>query len=188
MLSQPLQGAMPAHAEEAAAPKKKSPDALEVVGSKKSKVDGRWSKVFGKKINGRVTYQKDGEALFLVFGDCEKFIMVENKANGDCAKAYAINEKAGWAFKGGEPQASVKVRPISEDGKVEQTKEEEAAADAEADEKKKALDTALYKAKAQMDKEFELAGEFMVMDGEEEDIAGRLLKKFNAKVLGTPQR
>lgn len=192
LLSEPLQGTMPAYAEEAADKKaaaaKKSPEALEVSGAKMQKVNGRWSKAFGKKINGRASYQKDGESMYLVFGDCNQFIMVNDKPTGDCEKAFAKNSKDGWSFKGGPNEPAVKVKPISADGKVEQSKAEEEAAQAAEDEKKLQLDSALGKAKRQMDKEFEMAGEFMVMDNEDEEIAGRLLKKFNAKVMGTTQR
>eukprot|EP00435_Cladocopium_sp_Y103_P027008 s1717_g6.t1 len=92
----PLGLASAAMAEEA--PKKKKerpPEALMAEGypSKGIPLNGRWSIVFGKKLNDKPVYKKDGEKMFLMSNECGQF-QIDSVAKSSCD---GFGVKKDWA-------------------------------------------------------------------------------------------
>mmetsp|Transcript_103743 Transcript_103743/g.206219 ORF Transcript_103743/g.206219 Transcript_103743/m.206219 type:complete len:193 (-) Transcript_103743:166-744(-) len=87
------------------------PDALMVTGYEGARedVNGRWSILFGKFLNGKAVYKKDGaNKAYLVLNDCGKFQM-GGAASGQCDAGFAVKSEDGWAVDGkGAPEMKMK--------------------------------------------------------------------------------
>lgn len=91
----------------------KSPEALQVTGraGPHADVNGRWSIMFGKKLNDRVVYKKDGGLYYLMVNNCGQFQMSE-KVTGDC-NGFAIKTEGGWKVDG-QADPAMKMKPWEE--------------------------------------------------------------------------
>eukprot|EP00972_Heterocapsa_arctica_P068921 10182517-Heterocapsa_arctica.AAC.1 len=71
--------------------------AMDVTGMSGSRKDlnGRWSIIFGKMVNAKAVYKRDGaDGAYLLLNDCGQFQMtskIEGKCNG-----YAVKDKGAW--------------------------------------------------------------------------------------------
>merc|ERR1712087_692418 len=77
--------------------------------------NGLWTIVFGKKINGKDVYKRDGDVLFLMVNDRGDFQMSKEKT-GACT-GFAIKKDGVWTFDG-DARPDVKVKPLSDNGEV----------------------------------------------------------------------
>jgi len=97
-----------AHAE---APPSGPPEKLEVSGVSGTRflVNGAWSIVEGKKINGRAVYKKEGSEYYLMFNDCGAF-QIATTPTGTC-DGFAQESKGKWVVDGKETGA-VKIKAV----------------------------------------------------------------------------
>jgi len=173
-------GISSASAEEKAPPK--APDNVKVSGrtGKYSDINGRWTVVFGKRINNKVVYKRDGAKYFLVFNDCGSFQITAKEAKGTC-DGFAINNKGVWTFDGKEDPL-VKVKPVKADEPTEPQKSE-----AELEKERKAADAALEEAAREEKYKMAMEAEVTTFRGrmaEEDEVVGdRLMKKFGASIV-----
>jgi len=96
--------------------KKKPPDALMYdgfEGDRGKDMNGRWSLFFGKTVNEREVYKKDGkEGYFLVMNDCGQW-QIAKKPVGECS-GFGLKDGEIWKVDG-EPQPNVKFEVAKED-------------------------------------------------------------------------
>eukprot|EP00933_Yihiella_yeosuensis_P046949 TRINITY_DN42577_c0_g1_i1.p1 TRINITY_DN42577_c0_g1~~TRINITY_DN42577_c0_g1_i1.p1 ORF type:complete len:202 (+),score=43.57 TRINITY_DN42577_c0_g1_i1:67-672(+) len=136
--SAPIVASLPVGAEEEdeeeeKKPEKKAaePEELELSGHEgiPRDVNGRWTKlstpkrfkqwnpesgqafrpVRGKRINGKAIYTKGN--YYLLYGNCDLFVISANKVDGDCKTAVGVKTKDGWTFDG-KLDPNAKLRPI----------------------------------------------------------------------------
>lgn len=91
------------------------PDEVRIAGYEgKKALNGRWTVVFGKKVNGKVVYKRAGEdGLYMTFNDCGEFQMT-SEPTGEC-NGFGLKTKEGWKIDG-QLMPSVKMRPYKEEG------------------------------------------------------------------------
>ena len=85
------------------------------MGSYEKTINGRWTIVFGKMLNDKAVYKKDGQSLYLMFNDCGQFQM--STSNKGTCDGFGVNDKGTWKFDG-QPDAAVKVKPVKADEQV----------------------------------------------------------------------
>eukprot|EP00443_Scrippsiella_acuminata_P024188 CAMPEP_0115248296 /NCGR_PEP_ID=MMETSP0270-20121206/41998_1 /TAXON_ID=71861 /ORGANISM="Scrippsiella trochoidea, Strain CCMP3099" /LENGTH=227 /DNA_ID=CAMNT_0002663595 /DNA_START=9 /DNA_END=692 /DNA_ORIENTATION=+ len=144
----------------------KAPDALLVTGREGSRksLNGRWGIVFGKKVNGRDVYKRDGESFYLLYNDCGQFQMA-TEASGAC-NGFGLNNKGVWTIDGQEDKL-VKVKPA--DGalpKIEKVDPRELA----------------MKEMGEMKRESEVSTFRGTLTDEDELVGDRLMSKFGATI------
>ncbi|CAE8684471.1 unnamed protein product, partial [Polarella glacialis] len=90
--------------------KERPPENLIVDGREGSNknVNGRWTIVFGKKLNGKAVYKKDGETLYLLNNACDEFQIDTVASKTECT-GLAVKKNGVWVF-GGKEDPNVKVR------------------------------------------------------------------------------
>uniref|UniRef100_A0A7S3T5Z0 Uncharacterized protein n=1 Tax=Strombidinopsis acuminata TaxID=141414 RepID=A0A7S3T5Z0_9SPIT len=159
-LAPALQGAAPAFA--AAVPENLGVTGR--TGKYQERINGRWTIVFGKKLNDKAVYKKDGQSLYLMFNDCGQFQMAET-AKGSC-DGFGISNKGTWEFDGA-PDAAVKVKPV---GKDEQTGE------------KIDIKSVITQETNKIAREADVNTFMGNMEKDEEARAQRLMDKFGAKI------
>eukprot|EP00440_Ansanella_granifera_P026672 gb/GFBE01028965.1/.p1 GENE.gb/GFBE01028965.1/~~gb/GFBE01028965.1/.p1 ORF type:complete len:232 (+),score=84.03 gb/GFBE01028965.1/:1-696(+) len=152
-------------------PKKKKerpPEALIASGftGNPTTLNGRWSIVFGKKLNQKVVYKKDGEQLFLMSNDCGEFQM-DPVVKGSC-DGLAVKKDSTW-FVNGKAAPELKVRPESKKDKQEVKTED--------------VTSAMRAEMRKMEREVETATFRGVLEDDEEVVGDRLMKKFGAKIM-----
>lgn len=97
--------------------KKRPPEALIYTGfegARSNDMNGRWSIFFGKTVNEREVYKKDGrEGFFLVMNDCGQW-QIAKKPTGECSGFGVKVDGEGWKVDG-EIQPRVKFEIAKED-------------------------------------------------------------------------
>ncbi|CAE8687324.1 unnamed protein product, partial [Polarella glacialis] len=77
--------------------KERPPENLIVDGREGSNknVNGRWTIVFGKKLNGKAVYKKDGETLYLLNNACDEFQIDTVASKTECT-GLAVKKNGVW--------------------------------------------------------------------------------------------
>lgn len=130
-----------------------------------TQVNGRWSIVFGKKLNDKVVYKKDGETLYLMNNDCGEF-QIDRVVKGSC-DGLAVKRKGVWVFEGKEDPA-VKVG-LPGDNTIPQPKKVD-------------IDGIVAEEKAKLVREAEVQTFRGTLQDDEEVAGDRLMNKFGAKI------
>mmetsp|Transcript_56709 Transcript_56709/g.112757 ORF Transcript_56709/g.112757 Transcript_56709/m.112757 type:complete len:153 (+) Transcript_56709:2-460(+) len=143
-----------------------------------SDLNGRWTVVFGKRINNKVVYKKDGQKTYLLFNDCGQFQMTKDVV-GSC-KGFGINNKGVWTFDGKE-NPDTKVKPVRADDPPD-PEMTEAAQEKLRKQVERELQEAGEQEKLKMQREQEVVTFRGRMDEEDEAVGDRLMKKFGAKI------
>mmetsp|Transcript_69437 Transcript_69437/g.175034 ORF Transcript_69437/g.175034 Transcript_69437/m.175034 type:complete len:205 (-) Transcript_69437:194-808(-) len=102
------------------------PDALSVTGrvGTRDDINGRWSMAFGKKLNGRAVYKKDGgsdsgQPYYLMVNNCNQFQM-DTQVKGEC-DGFAVKGDDGWKIDGKvDPEVKLKPYEIPKDDAYEE--------------------------------------------------------------------
>eukprot|EP00930_Biecheleria_cincta_P090356 TRINITY_DN79723_c0_g1_i1.p1 TRINITY_DN79723_c0_g1~~TRINITY_DN79723_c0_g1_i1.p1 ORF type:complete len:283 (-),score=60.30 TRINITY_DN79723_c0_g1_i1:9-821(-) len=165
-------------AEDAAQPKKeKPPNNLIIEGYKgdaEPPINGRWEATFGKKVNGKMVYKRDGHNVYLLNNDCGEFQITLDRKKSTCDSGLGVKkEGSGWIF-GSTPQPGMKVRPETKDDKkgpeIDKSKEVDLERLVLRETEKFAEQNAVETFRGRMDPEDELVGD-------------RLMKKMGAKII-----
>lgn len=169
----PLVASGAAMAEEAPKKKKKErpPEALMAEGypSKAVPLNGRWSIVFGKKLNGKPVYKKDGEKMFLMSNECGEF-QIDSVAKASC-DGFGVKKESGWVIDG-KPVPDFKVRVATKDDMNANLAYSAAK-----------LDDIVNEEMAKMEKQSSVDTFRGTMDDDNEEAGDRLLKKMGAKII-----
>lgn len=105
---------------------KAPPKQIEVQGlpGSRNKGNGFWTIVPEQKVNDRAVYKRDGQDIYLLFGDCGSFQLID-RVTGECS-GWAIETKGKWAVDGVETRA-LRLAPVKEKPPIGSTEALEAA-------------------------------------------------------------
>lgn len=168
----PVLSSAAANAEDAPKPKKeRPPEALIAEGypAKAIPLNGRWSIVFGKKLNGKPVYKKDGEKLFLMSNECGQF-QIDPVAKSSC-DGFGVKKESGWVIDG-KPAPEFKVRPETKDDLKSNLAYSQAK-----------LDDLVNEEMAKMEKQQSVGTFRGTMADDDEAVGDRLMSKMGAKII-----
>jgi len=148
------------------------PENLEVTGGKADykKIEGRWTIAFGKKVNGKIVYKKDGQKLYLNYNDCGEF-QIDEVAKGTC-DGFGVQKAGVWTFNG-KADPEVKVRPIGKGEQVGAQKKRESESD---------LMRKVQSEMASSERELTSATFMGNLEKEQDEAAARMMAKMGAKI------